>query len=65
MRLSAGKLIISLKPAAARVSVRIASSALVESKQLRKQVRMHKDNPTAQLRFTINDADGAQSTLNG
>jgi len=65
VRLSAGKLIISLKPAAARVSVRIASSALVESKQLRKQVRMHKDNPTAQLRFTINDADGAQSTLNG
>ncbi|HEY2161883.1 MAG TPA: hypothetical protein VGH24_11300 [Solirubrobacteraceae bacterium] len=65
VRLSGGKLIISLKPAAASVSVRIASSALVESKQLQQQVRIHKDNPTKQLRLTVTDADGASSTLTG
>jgi hypothetical protein len=65
VRLSGGRLIIALKRAAVNVSVRIASSALVESKQLQKQVRMHKDNPTSQLRFTLTDADGTQTTLSG
>jgi hypothetical protein len=65
VRLSGGRLIIALKPAAVNVSVRIASSALVESKQLQKQLRMHKDNPTSQLRFTVTDADGTQTTLSG
>jgi hypothetical protein len=65
VRLSGGKLIVALKPAAATVSVRIASSALVESKQLQQQVRTHKANPTKQLRLTITDADGSQSTLSG
>jgi hypothetical protein len=63
VKLSGGRLIITLKPAAVSVSVRIASAALVESKQLKKQVQMHKDNPTKQLRLLVTDADGAKSTL--
>jgi hypothetical protein len=63
--LSGGKLTITLKRPAASLSVRIGPEALLESKQLRQQVQMHKDNPTGQLRFTVADADSAQSTLSG
>jgi hypothetical protein len=65
LRIAGGKLKITLKRPALAVSVRIASSALVESKQLQKQVRMHKHNPTKQLRLTVTDATGAKSTLTG
>lgn len=65
LRLSGGSLTISLRKAVQNLSVRIGSAALVESKQLRQQVRMHKENPTAQLRFAIVDADGGASSLNG
>ena len=57
------QLTITLRPAAASVVVSIFSSALVESKQLRRQVQQHKDNPTSQLRFAVTDADGHSSTL--
>ena len=60
-----GQLTITLRPAPASVTVSISPAALIESKQLRQQVKMHKDNPTAQLRFRILDADGSASTLNG
>ena len=63
LRIAGRKLTITLKRPAFAVSVRIASSALVESKQLQRQVQMHKDNPTRQLRFKVTDAGGNSSTV--
>jgi hypothetical protein len=62
---SGGQLTIRLRPAAANVRVSISPAALVESKRLKQQVRAHRVNPVRQLRFTVTDADGAQSTLTG
>ncbi len=65
LRLSGGALTITLRQPVANLVVRIAPVALVESKQLQRQVKQHRDNPTAQLRFRIMDADGGASTLSG
>jgi hypothetical protein len=62
---SGGQLTIRLRPAAASVTVSISPVALIESKQLRHQVRMHSGNPAAQLRLQIMDAGGGASTLTG
>jgi hypothetical protein len=65
LKLSGGKLTITLKRPAASLSVRIGSAALLESKQLQQQARAHKGNPLAQLRFAVTDADTVVSTLTG
>jgi hypothetical protein len=65
LRIAGRKLTITLKRPALAVSVRIASGALVESQQLRRQARARKGNPLAQLRFKVSDAGGNSSTLTG
>lgn len=65
LSLSGGQLTITVRGPVATFSARIGPAALVESKQLRQQVRSHRANPLAQLRFTVTDAAGAQSTLSG
>jgi hypothetical protein len=63
LALSGGQLTITLKRPAATLAVRIGSAALLESKQLQRQVKLHKANPTGQLRFDVADAGGSSSTL--
>jgi hypothetical protein len=65
LRLSGGKLTITLKRPAATVSVRIAPAALVESKQLQQRARTHKAHPKPRVRVTVTDAGGRRSALSG
>jgi hypothetical protein len=65
LRLGGGKLTITLKRPLAAVTVRIGSAALAESSQLQAQARKHKQGPVSQLRLTVKNARGAQSTVKG
>ncbi len=65
LRLSGGSLTISLRKAVQNLLGEDRLRGIGREKAVRQQVRMHKENPTAQLRFAIVDADGGASSLNG
>lgn len=61
LKLSGGTLSVSLKRAAGSIAMKIASSALSESKQLRQLARKHKSK-LVKLRISITDAAGKTTT---
>jgi hypothetical protein len=63
VRIAGGKLIVTLKRPAPRVSVKISPAALVESKQLRKHARSHKAAP--KVHVAVTDGAGTRSNVTG
>jgi hypothetical protein len=63
LRIAGGKLTITLKRPALRVSVRISPLALLEGKRLLQHARKHHAVP--KVRVSVTDAAGARSTVNG
>jgi len=65
LRLTGGKLTITLKRPLTAVAVRIGSAALAESTQLERLARAHKAHPKPLVRVTATDAGGSRSSLRG
>jgi hypothetical protein len=63
VQIAGGRLTITLKNPALRVSVKISPAALIEGKQLRQHARNHRAAP--KVRVAVTDAGGSQSTVTG
>jgi hypothetical protein len=60
--LHGGKLTLTLKPAVVSVSVTIGGTALIESKQLKRQARSHPAG-SRKAQISVTDADGSTSSF--